>query len=188
MTAEPRLLAMAAAAATVLLVVLFLRAAFHKLSDLARLQGYVDDYRILPPALAEPAAKGLGAAEALTVALLVIPATVRAGAALALLLLLLYAGAIALNLSRGRRRIECGCGGPAQMLSPALVLRNGVLGALALLPLSAGFNPLSLGEAAAAVSSGLLLFLFVTLCEQLLANDGHARLLRQSLSGKGASS
>lgn len=188
MSAEPRLLAMAAAAATVLLVVLFLRAAFHKVSDLARFQGYVEDYRILPERLVEPAAKGLVAAEGLAIALLVVPATVRLGAALAFGLLLLYAGGIALNLSRGRRRIECGCGGPAQMLSVSLVLRNGLLAALALLPLATGFNALSLGEAAAAVSSGLLLFLFVTLAEQLLANDGHARLLRESLSGKGTAS
>ncbi|KQT42048.1 hypothetical protein ASG43_17385 [Aureimonas sp. Leaf454] len=179
---------MAAASATVLFVVLFLRAAFHKASDLVRFQGYVDDYALLPEPLVEPVAKGLVAAELLTVALLVVPMTVSVGAAFALALLLVYAGGIAINLKRGRRRIECGCGGPAQMLSAALVLRNGLLGALALLPLVAGFNALSLGEAAAAVSSGLLLVLFVALAEQLLANDGHVQRLRASLSGKGAPS
>jgi hypothetical protein len=49
-------------------------------------------------------------------------------------LLALYSAAIVVNLARGRREIDCGCFGPAQRqpLSPALVLRNGVLIALAL--------------------------------------------------------
>ena len=188
MSGEPRLLAMAAAAAAVLLIVLFLRTAFHKASDLVRFQGYVDDYRLLPEALVEPAAKGLVATEALAVVLLVVPGTVAVGAALAAGLLLFYAAVMALSLKRGRRRIECGCGGPAQTLSAALVLRNLLLAGLALLPLSTGFAALSLGEALAAVSSGLLVFLFVTLAEQVLANDGHVRRLRESLGGAGVSS
>jgi hypothetical protein len=54
-------------------------------------------------------------------------------------LLGLYAAAIAINLLRGRRHIDCGCSfglsqAAAAELSWWLVLRNGVLAALAFLP------------------------------------------------------
>lgn len=185
MTGDPRFLAIAAAAAATLLVVVFLRAALHKAADVARFAGYLDDYRLLSERFVEPAAKALVALELGTVGLLVWPATARVGAGLAFALLALYGAAIAINLGRGRRRIDCGCGGPAQPLSPALLWRNAVLAGLALLPLTHGTGALGFGEAAAAVSSGLMLFLFVTLAEQTLANDGHLRLIRDTLTGKG---
>lgn len=52
---------MAAAAATTFTVLVFLRAGWHKLSDFGTFTGYVADYRLLPEALVEPAARGLPA-------------------------------------------------------------------------------------------------------------------------------
>jgi hypothetical protein len=100
-------------------------AALAKLRDLRGFAAAVAGYRLLPGALAGPAAAAFVAAElALTVALWT---PLRVEAALgAAALLALYALAIAVNLARGRRDIDCGCGGPLgrQSLSEGLVLRN----------------------------------------------------------------
>jgi hypothetical protein len=65
----------------------------------------------------------------------VIPFTARAAMVAAAVLLLVYAAAIGINLARGRRDIDCGCMGPAnrQLLSGWLLLRNGLLAAIALI-------------------------------------------------------
>lgn len=167
---------MAAAAATTFTVLVLLRAAWHKVADFGTFTGYVADYQLLPEALVEPAAKALAAIEFLAVVLLVYPATVRAGAPLAVALFGLYGLAMAVNIGRGRTRIECGCGGPAQRLSPALLVRNVLLAAIAVLPAVFAASPLGLAEAAVAVTAGLLTWFVYSVIEQLLANDGHMRL------------
>ncbi|GEO84120.1 MULTISPECIES: MauE/DoxX family redox-associated membrane protein [Alphaproteobacteria] len=173
---ESSFTAMAAAAATTFTVLVFLRAAWHKVADFGTFSGYVADYRLLPEALVELAAKALAVVEFLAVALLVYPATVRAGAVLSVALLALYGLAMAVNIARGRTRIECGCGGAAQRLSQALLLRNALLAAIALLPAVFGGSPLGLAEAAVAVTAGLVAWFVYNVIEQLLANDGHMRL------------
>ncbi|MBW8301103.1 MAG: hypothetical protein K0M60_16000 [Hydrogenophaga sp.] len=167
---------MAAAAATTFTVLVLLRAAWHKVTDFGTFTGYVADYWLLPEALVAPAARGLAAVEFLAVVLLVYPATVRAGALLAVALLGLYGVAMAVNIGRGRTRIECGCGGAAQRLSPALLVRNALLAAIAILPAIFGASPLGFAEAAVAVAAGLLTWFVHNVIEQLLANDGHMRL------------
>lgn len=167
---------MAAAAATTFTVLVFLRAGWHKLSDFGTFTGYVADYRLLPEALVEPAARGLAGVEFLAVALLVYPPTARAGAMLAVAMLALYGVAMAINIARGRTRIECGCGGAAQRLSLALLLRNALLAAIAAQPALTGTAPLGFAEAATAVVAGLLAWFVYNVIEQLLANDGHMRL------------
>jgi hypothetical protein len=100
-------------------------AALAKLRDLRAFAAAVAGYRLLPTALAAPAATAFVAAELALAAALWSP--LRAAAALgAAALLALYAAAIAVNLARGRRDIDCGCGGPLgrQTLSEGLVLRN----------------------------------------------------------------
>lgn len=175
------LLHMAAMAGTTFLVLLFLRAAWHKLADFGRFSGFVADYQLLPGAWVEHAARLLIGLEVLTVALLLTPALNRLGALLAIALLLAYAAVIAINLSRGHVHIDCGCGGAPQRLSPALLLRNALLVVLAL-PIAAGqVAQLGLFESAAAIVAGSLLWLIYNVAEQLLANNGHLHLaLRQS--------
>ncbi len=149
---------MAAQAATVFLILLFVRAAWHKIGDYGRFAGFLADYRLLPAALA---AAGL---------------------------LLLYAVAIAVSLGRGQRRIDCGCGGAPQHLSWALGVRNLALAALAALavPAAAG-GPLDLYAGAVAVLAGLLLWGAYLLVEQVIANaDRRLQLLaaRQAQSSR----
>lgn len=106
--------------------------ALAKLRDPRGFAAAVAGYRLLPAALAGPAAALFVAAElALAAGLWIAPAPAASGAAA---LLALYALAIGVNLARGRRDIDCGCGGPfgRQALSEALVLRNLVLAGAAL--------------------------------------------------------
>jgi hypothetical protein len=132
----------------------------------------------LREALVEPVARLLIVAESATVLLLVLPSTAGFGAMLAMLLLGAYAAGIAVNIARGRTRIECGCGGPAQPLSAALLLRNALLAGIAAMTLVFAERSLGFSEAAAALGGGLTLWLIYAVIEQLLANAGHIRLTR----------
>jgi hypothetical protein len=169
--------AIAAATGATLVALVFFRAAFHKATAFAELTGYVADYRFVPERLVPAASAALAAAEAATVALLAVPATVRLGALLAAALLALYAAAMALNIARGRRHIECGCGGAPQVLSGALLLRNAVLAAAALAVAAVPPAGLGAADAAGAVAGGLVLFLVFLAVEQVLATDGRIRTL-----------
>jgi hypothetical protein len=136
-----------------------------KLRDLRGFADAVAGYRLLPAALARPAAFAFAAAELGLAAGLWVPSLRAASALGAAGLLALYGLAIAVNLARGRREIDCGCGGPfgRQPLSEALVLRNALLAAAALacaLPETA--RPLGWLDAwtvAAFVTSAALLYL-----------------------------
>jgi hypothetical protein len=138
----------------------------------------VADYELLPPALVRPAAAALTATEIAVPIAMLIPGGQPVGAGLAVALLALYAAAMGINIRRGRTRIECGCGGAPNLLSPLLLARNGVLAAIAAIPLAAGGGALSFGDAAAAVFLGFLAFAVFLLSEQVLANGIRARLLR----------
>ena len=139
-------------------------AALAKLRDLRAFAAAVAGYRLLPAALAAPAALAFALAELGLAAALWLPAA-RAPAAFGVAsLLCVYALAIAVNLARGRRDIDCGCGGPLgrQNLSEALVLRNLLLAGAALasaLPVTpralGGLDALTL---AAAVSAAAALY------------------------------
>ena len=76
-------------------------------------------------------------------------------------LLMLYGSAMAWHLARGRV-LDCGCGGAPLPLSPALVVRNALLAAIAVVAalLSTG-RPVGLADfavAAAALLLGALVF------------------------------
>jgi len=168
--------AMTVIASTTFMLLLFLSALWHKLADFQRFSGFVADYRLLPAAFAPFAAAGVATVEALTIALLALPATRPSGAVAAMTLLAVYAGAIAINAARGRTRLACGCGGADQRVGWALVVRNALLMLLAL-P-AALFSPATQGAAqiAAGLAAGLLLWLFYHLSELLLANNGRIQL------------
>ena len=116
------------------LAVLFGASTAHKLAALAEWPGVVRSYKVLPPALALPAAGTLLIAGALTAAALVWPPARRAGACAAAVQLVVFAGALAINLRRGRSSIDCGCFGSRlrQAISAWMVARNLVLALLAL--------------------------------------------------------
>jgi hypothetical protein len=115
---------------------LFLLSSWHKLGDPARFAASLADYRMLPPALVAPASRLLPIVEALTGAAWLFSQSAQAAALASVALLLAYTLAIGINLLRGRVHIGCGCGmtdeAAERPLSPALVVRNGVLIAFAM--------------------------------------------------------
>jgi Methylamine utilisation protein MauE len=112
-------------------VFVFARAALHKITDFPEFRQTVIDYRLLPERLAGSVAAALAGAEVLVVVLLLAPAFRGSGALVAALLLVVYGAAMGINLWRGRNTIDCGCGGPGQSISWALVGRNTLLAGLA---------------------------------------------------------
>lgn len=160
------------------LALVFARSVTHKLTEFSFFNATVGEYRLLPQALVGPTAVALALAEALAIALLIIPGTREVGAMLAAGLLSLYAGAMAINLHRGRYRIDCGCGGPGQMISWALVARNSVLTALAaFVSLNTGaFDRIPAGTLV--VFAGVLLcWLLLAIFDQIIGNRSHARAM-----------
>ncbi len=120
---------------------LFIGAAWHKLSALDRFETVLRDYRLLPVFLTRPLALLIPAVE-LTLGLdWILGLLPRTTALVSASLVAVYALAIGINLARGRIYIDCGCWFGAstereQNLSSSLVVRNGVLMGLALLSLA----------------------------------------------------
>ncbi len=115
------------------LAFVFAQAALHKLRDHAAFDTIVRGHRLVPDASA-PAVTGLLLVGELAAALaLLAPGAARLGGGLALTLLTVYSLAIGTNLARGRRDVDCGCLGPGhrQPLTGWLLVRNGLLAALA---------------------------------------------------------
>ncbi|EHR73368.1 Methylamine utilization protein MauE [Burkholderiales bacterium JOSHI_001] len=121
---DPLLVWMAAAA----LATLFAHAALDKARDLALTEQHVAAYGV-PFQISAAFARALPAVEALAALLLMTPWR-AAGAVLAAALLLAYAAAMAWHRLHGRS-LDCGCGGEPLPVSWALVVRNGLLAALA---------------------------------------------------------
>jgi len=117
-----------------LLAVIFLRAALHKLRNYKTFQAEMNAYQLLPLAWLPAAAALLIGIESATGILLMNPVWTM-GLCLAALLLIIYAIAMMINLLKGRRTIDCGCGGPLaakKTISWSLVIRNFILALLAL--------------------------------------------------------
>jgi len=108
------------------LAVLFLAAAWHKLSDRRRFEATVRAYELLPAGASSLLSRLLPVLETAIAAGLLHPASRRPAAIAAAGVLLLYTCAIAVNLARGRRAIDCGCFHMRSVtpLSGALIARN----------------------------------------------------------------
>lgn len=156
---------------------MFLFAAYHKLSDTANFRVTLLEYQVMPDLLVSPASRiipllelFLGGCWLLSVYLQGLIATGSA------VLLGLYALAIGVNIYRGRVHFDCGCGFAGknekeQYLSGGLIFRNGILMIAALIALvpSSG-RELGVGDYLtlfAALLAGVLLF---GAANQLLAN------------------
>jgi len=170
------------ASALVLAVILFAGAS-HKLRAPHRFARQIDDYALLAGSAVALAARTVPVVEVLIGLALLVPGLRAWGAVGAALLLALYTGAIAINLFRGRRDIDCGCSGPGleRPLSPALLVRNGLLigmAVIAALPAAGavlhGFGLFLIGASVAAI---LILY---TATEGLLTNQPRLK----SLSGR----
>ena len=137
---------------------MFASAAWHKLSGLAEFRGALSAYRLLPEWAVGSAAVALVVLET-SIALALLARF--EGASLAEFLLLgAYSAAMLVNLLRGRRWIDCGCGGPGQPISYALVIRNAVLMGVCLLtaPGAASLGALGAFTVLAASLTGLHLY------------------------------
>jgi hypothetical protein len=164
-----------------IIVAVFLRALWHKLSDFGMFKAVFADYDIVPKAMGAPVTLALALAETAIVAGLVFAATRPAAAVGAIVLLAAYAAAIAINLRRGRYLIDCGCGGPGHGLSWFLVARNAVLmviAAIAIVPATA--RAMSNADAVLIALSVVTVWLLILAVEQAGANDAHRQFLRNS--------
>jgi len=133
------------------LAVLFAAAAAHKLRSGARFAAQLAEYRLLPAAIA---AAGLLAG---------------------------YGLAIAINLARGRRYIDCGCGDTRQLLSPWLLVRNGLLaGGAILVALPAEARVAGWAEVVVGCVAFVVLVLTYLAAEKLLENASVLREWRES--------
>ncbi len=163
-------------AARLVVAGVLLQAAVAKLRAPLQFEPVLEEYRLLPPWAVPVVARALPLLEAVAAVALLLPATAALGGALALALLLAFTAAIGINLARGRKTIDCGCGGPAQPLSPALLARNAALLLLALLA-AATPAPRVLGAADIAIllCLGATLAALYAAATQLLANAGAMR-------------
>lgn len=161
---------------------LFASAALHKFLDPERFGAAFQAYELVPVPLAW-VSRFVPMLE-LAIAVALLPAASRAGAAVAgAVLLLAYGGAISVNLGRGRRDLDCGCGGPSERrpIGMWMVWRNLLLAALLgalLLP----WNPRPLDAAdglTIGAGTAVAALLYMSL-ERLLAGGARAALLRSS--------
>ncbi len=116
------------------LALLFLTAAWSKLTHVEEFYGVVRNFRLVPDAASRVLAWALPVVELLiAVGLVVRPLTALAATGAAVLLVV-FAFALGINVLRGRTSIDCGClrKGLKQPVSGWLVARNLVLAALAL--------------------------------------------------------
>lgn len=165
---------------------MFLVAAYHKLSDGPGFRITLLEYHVLPEAVVAPASRVIPIIELLLGGAWLLgyygqglTAVASAG------LLAVYAIAIAINIHRGRVYFDCGCGfggkgGNEQYLSGGLVVRNIVLvGAALLTLLPASSREPGFGDyltILAALLAGALLF---GAANQLLANRTAINTWRQ---------
>lgn len=154
----------------------FVQAAWHKLSNFDSFTGFVIDYQIVPEWAVAEVSRGIIAAEMLVTLALVVPGKHCYGACLAITMLLVYTAAMTTNIVRGRTRLECGCGGAPQLLSWTLVVRNVALAGVAALVLLSDASGLSASELVVSIAGGFTLWIGFVLTEQILANASRARL------------
>lgn len=120
--------------------VLFIGAAWHKLSTPERFAAILRDYQLLPAFLIRPLTFLIPAIEVTLVLGWISGLATWITAMTSAALLATYALAMAINIVRGRIYIDCGCGfgaaaGEEQALSSSLVTRNILLIGVALLSL-----------------------------------------------------
>lgn len=157
---------------------LFLAAALHKLQQLAEFRAALEGYRVLPPALVEPALRLIPLAEAAAAVGLLLPQTRSLAALFGAALLLAYAAAMALVVVRGRQTLDCGCslGGASQPVSAALIVRNVTLVLLALnVAGAAGWRELSLYDWVLVVLMALVGIVLYAILNTLIASQATTR-------------
>jgi hypothetical protein len=152
--------------------------ALSKLRDTSSWFGAVESYDLLPAELTRAAGLAIVGAELAGAALLLSPSDRAIGAFLCCVLLSTVTGAVIANLLRGRAYIYCGCGdlGADQRLSWALVLRNFVLIAGALIAaVPALRREVSMADQCFSVAGGLAFAGLYATANQILATEPRTR-------------
>lgn len=154
----------------------FLHGALAKWREREVFAAAMQNYELIPEATVPTASTALILAEAVTGALLLLPAARPLGQVAGVALLATVTGAVVVNLWRGRTEISCGCGGSDQQISWGLVGRNlGFAGLLVVAALPVATREwLLLDYAMAALGAAALAGLYAA-ASQLLGN--HPRLI-----------
>jgi hypothetical protein len=106
---------------------LFALSALEKYQDMTAFQLKLENYQVLPAALAPGMTNVIFMTEIVATTLLLTPAYLY-GLALSAFLMLAYTSGIAINLVRGRTHIDCGClGSQGEGISGYHLLRNSTL-------------------------------------------------------------
>ncbi|MGA0839292.1 MAG: MauE/DoxX family redox-associated membrane protein [Pseudomonadales bacterium] len=155
---------------------LFAGSALHKLRQPRRFAAQVDEYRLLPPRLTGVAVWVFVTTECALALSLPWPSIREATGTIAALLLTLYGVAIGANLLRARTYIDCGCGDSAILLTPWLLVRNGVLAAgAALLTVAPTARELGIWDAVTGLLALPALVILYQAMDQLLDNASALR-------------
>jgi hypothetical protein len=156
---------------------MFLAAAYHKLSDTAGFRVTLLEYQLLPESLVSPASRIIPIVEILLGGSWLLSWYGQSMTAIASAGLLgIYALAIGINLYRGRIHFDCGCsfGGKddnEQFLSGGLVTRNLILIVAALITmLPVASRTLGFGDYATLVAVLLAATLLFAAANQLITN------------------
>jgi Methylamine utilisation protein MauE len=166
---------LASATVAVLIALVFLRAALHKVGDIDAFSTLVADYRVLPRWAIYGGARVVVVAEVAVSVAILVPSAQSIGAMLAIVILVIYALAMAVNLFRGHHELDCGCGGAPRQLAWSLVGRNLALAGVAAIVTVPAATELPVSARVLAAVSGLALWLGLLLAEQLGANASHFR-------------
>jgi uncharacterized membrane protein YphA (DoxX/SURF4 family) len=167
-------------AARLLIALTFARGVYTKLRHYEEFIGVVAAYRLVPELLVRGTARAVLLLEGAAACCLMTGYALTWGAWLAVMLLCLFAVAIAINLARGRTEIDCGCfrNNLRQRIGPDLLVRNGVLAAIACLPAIADPTRESAVQLVNGVGGGLSLFVLCLIGEQYTLARRHSALLR----------
>ncbi|MEY8830127.1 MauE/DoxX family redox-associated membrane protein [Sedimentitalea sp. XS_ASV28] len=155
---------------TTFLVIVIMRAAWHKLERFLETVGFAQGYGVVPDRWAAPIVRVLTAIEIGIVLALLIPATRMPGAVAAALLFTGYGLLMATALMRGRSEIDCGCGGAPQIVSGYTLLRNAILAGLALIVAVLPAQAIGAVDAAAAIAAALVLAAIYAVVEKLASH------------------
>ena len=155
--------------AAAMIATLLAHAALAKFADLALLEQHLSVYGV-PQALLPAATRAVPLVELLAAVLLLTPWRAL-GATLAAALLLGYAAVMGWHRALGHE-LDCGCGGEPLPVSWALVARNAVLAAVALLATAPmGARAMGLGDFAVVVAALALATLLYAAFNEVLRHQ-----------------
>ena len=152
-----------------LLVLVFVHAIYHKVTDFYRFTGVLTNYRILPYELSNGASYSIIGLEVGATLLSLFPVSRSAGLMLFAALLGMYLLAMGWNLLKGRNSISCGCGGEPTPISYRQILRNSTLIVLACVAMQTPSTGADVAGVLVAMLTGFVFWLMYLLTEKVWA-------------------